>query len=56
MRNCSYRTRNNRYKLKEGKIRLDIIKKFFTVGVKRRWNRLPREVGNVPAETGWIKH
>jgi len=46
---CSDRTRGKGSKLKEGRFRSDIRKKYFTMRVVKHWHRLSREAVDAPS-------
>ena len=53
---CWDRTRGIAFKLKDGRFRLDMRKKIFTIMLVKHWHRLPREVVDAPSlETSKVR-
>jgi len=48
-RTCSNKTKGKGLKLKEGRIRLDTRKTFFTMREVKHWTRLPKDVVDAPS-------
>ena len=50
----SGRTRDSSFKLRQGRLRLDIRRKFFTQKVVTHWNWLPLEALKARLDEAWL--